>query len=80
MMSLWRVRISLGDDPHSQELLDAALADQRVWVTPDADKAGDVIIDLPRDDALDTLLNRLHSLSPSVFVSSVDQPLPVTSS
>jgi len=79
-MSLWRVRISLGDDPHSQELLDAALAEQRVWATPDADKAGDVIIDLPHDDGLGVLLNRLHLLSPSVFVSSVNQPLPVTSS
>jgi hypothetical protein len=78
-MSLWRVRISLGDDPRSQELFDAALAEQRVWATPDGEKAGDVIIDLPRDDGLGVLLNRLHVLSPSVFVSSVDQPSPVTS-
>lgn len=78
-MSLWRIRITMPDDPHSQALLTAALADQRVWalVPPpgDADTTGDVIIELPRDDRLGALLNDLHMISPHVFVSSVEQPL-----
>jgi hypothetical protein len=81
-MSLWRIRITMPDDPHSQALLTAALADQRVWalVPPpgDTDTTGDVIIELPRDDRLGALLNDLHMISPHVFVSSVDQPLPAT--
>jgi hypothetical protein len=70
------------DDPHSQALLTAALADQRVWalVPPpgDTDTTGDVIIELPRDDRLGALLNDLHVISPHVFVSSVDQALSAT--
>ena len=76
-MSLWRVRIAMSDDPHSRALLDAALAEQRVWASPDSDRTGDVIVDLPRDEGLGALLNRLHMLSPSVFVSSVDESLPL---
>jgi hypothetical protein len=81
-MSLWRIRITMPDDSHSQALLTAALADQRVWalVPPpgDADTTGDVIIELPRDDRLGALLNDLHMISPHVFVSSVEQPLSAT--
>jgi len=80
-MSLWRIRLDVPDDPHSQALLSAALADQRVWTrvpsANDADSGGDVIIELPRDDRLGALLNDLHRISPHVFVSSVDQP-PIT--
>jgi hypothetical protein len=81
-MSLWRIRITVPDDPRSQALLSAALADQRVWaLVPsghDADPSGDVIIELPRDDRLGVLLNDLHKISPYVFVSSVDQQAPIT--
>ncbi|HUC59777.1 MAG TPA: hypothetical protein VMA95_20425 [Streptosporangiaceae bacterium] len=82
-MSLWRIRLDVPDDPQSQALLNAALADQRVWTRvpsdadADADAGGDVIIELPRDDRLGALLNDLHRISPHVFVSSVDQP-PIT--
>jgi hypothetical protein len=80
-MSLWRIRITMPDDPNSQALLTAALADQQVLalVPPpgDTDTTGDVIIELPRDDRLGALLNDLHMISPHVFVSSVDQPLSV---
>ncbi len=79
-MSLWRVRISLADDRESRALLDTVLAEQRVLAAPDADKTGDLIIDLPQDEGLGALLNRLHALSPSVFVSSVDESLPLGSS
>jgi hypothetical protein len=80
MMSLWRIRLDVPDDPHSQALLSAVLADQHVWTripsAPDAeaDSGGDVIIELSRDDRLGALLNELHRISPHVFVSSVDQP------
>jgi hypothetical protein len=82
-MSLWRIRLDVPDDPHSQALLNAALADQRVWARVpsqfdvDVEAGGDVIIELPRDDRLGALLNDLHRISPHVFVSSVDQP-PIT--
>ena len=77
-MSLWRVRITMPADPASQEWLAAALAGQRVLaVVPSSDGAdptGEVIIDLPRDDSLGTLLSDLHMISPQVYVSSVSEP------
>ncbi len=80
-MSLWKIRLDVPADPRSQALLSAVLADQLVWAQgpssqdEDAGESGnDLIIDLPRDDRLGTLLNDLHKISPHVFVSSVDQP------
>jgi hypothetical protein len=77
-MSLWRIRITMSDDPNSQALLTEALAEQRVWallMSPrDTGITGDVIIELPRDDGLGALLSELHMISPQVFVSSVDRP------
>jgi hypothetical protein len=81
-MSLWRIRITMSDDPNSQALLTEALAEQRVWallMSPrDTGIAGDVIIELPRDDGLGALLSDLHMISPQVFVSSVDRPPSLT--
>lgn len=78
-MSLWRVRISMSDDPASQALLTAALARQCVSAhpppAPELMSPGDVIIELPRDDRLGALLNDLHQISPQVFVSSVDDTM-----
>ena len=78
-MPLWRIRIRLADDPHSRAQLDLALAGQRVKdVTfaprePDsAEMAGDVVLELPRDEDLGTMLSELHRISPQVFVSRVD--------
>ena len=80
-MSLWRIRIALSDDPRSQELLSAALAEQRVWslmlVPRDTEMTADVIIELPGVDGLGTLLGELHMFSPQVLVSSADQPSPL---
>jgi hypothetical protein len=75
-MSLWRIRLTVPDDAHSQAMLDAALAEQRVWarVPSSQESSGDVIVELPRDDRLGALLNDLHRISPHVFVSSVDSP------
>ena len=81
-MSLWRIRITMSDDPNSQALLAEALAQQRVWallISPrDTEMTGDVIIELPRDDGLGALLSDLHMISPQVFVSSVDRPPSLT--
>jgi hypothetical protein len=78
-MPLWRIRITLSDDPHSRALLNQALDGQRVSAlnfTPRAanaaEMAGDVVLELPRDDDLGTMLSALHHISPQVFVSRVD--------
>jgi hypothetical protein len=80
-MPLWRIRIRLSDDPHSRALLDQALAGQRVAEvtfaprSTDSEVAGDVVLELPRDDDLGTMLSALHRISPQVFVSRVeDEP------
>ena len=77
-MPLWRIRMTLPDDPHSRALLDQALDGQRVTelnFTPretDAQMAGDVILELPQDDDLGPMLGALHRISPQVFVSRAD--------
>ena len=77
-MSLWRIQITLSDDPYSKELLTSVLAGQRVWALllsrRDTEMTGDVIIELPRDGGLGGLLSELYMISPQVFVSSADQP------
>ena len=76
-MSLWRIQITMSDDLYSQEMLTAALAEQRVWALlrsqRDTEMTGDVIIELPHDDGLGALLSKLHMISPQVFVSRADQ-------
>jgi hypothetical protein len=78
-MPLWRIRITMSDDPHSRARLNQALSGQRVSelrFTPraanEAEMAGDVILELPRDDDLGTMLSALHHISPQVFVSRAD--------
>jgi hypothetical protein len=77
-MPLWRIRITMSDDPQSQELLTAALAKQRVWTLLMSPRntgiTGDVIIELPRGDGIGALLGELRMISPQVFVSSVKEP------
>jgi hypothetical protein len=67
----------MSDDPQTRSLLTAALAERRVWALltslDDTELSGDVIIELPNDDGLGTLLNELHMISPRVFVSSADK-------
>jgi hypothetical protein len=82
-MPLWRIRITMSDDPHSRALLNQALEGQRVSelrLRPrpanDAEMAGDVILELPRDDDLGTMLSALHRISPQVFVSRADDDKP----
>jgi hypothetical protein len=76
LMAMWRIRINLSDDPRSRERLNEVLARQQVSairLTPRADNAaelaGDVVLELPRDDELGDMLSALHTISPQVFVS-----------
>ncbi len=78
-MAMWRIRINLADDPRSRERLDQVLATQRVQaieLTPRAgtptELSGDVVLELPRDEALGEMLTALHAISPQVFVSRTD--------
>jgi hypothetical protein len=80
-MAMWRIRINLADDPRSRERLDEVLATQRVKairLTPregaPAELSGDVVLELPRDEALGEMLTALHTISPQVFVSRTDSP------
>lgn len=77
-MSMWRIRITLSDDPRSQALLNDALAGQsvsQVRLTPAADTAemtGDVVVELTHNEGLGELLSALHTISPQVLVSRAD--------
>jgi hypothetical protein len=75
-MAMWRIRIKLSDDPRSRARLNEVLARQQVSairLTPragaEAQLAGDVVLELPRDDELGDMLTALHTISPQVFVS-----------
>jgi len=78
-MAMWRIRINLADDAHSRARLDEVLATQHVQaieLSPrdgvPAELYGDVVLELPRDDALGEMLTALHTISPQVFVSRAD--------
>src|SRR5215469_332431 len=75
-MATWRIRINLSDDAQSRARLAEVLASQQVsavQLTPRAGTesvlAGDVVLELPRDDELGDMLTALHMISPQVFVS-----------
>jgi hypothetical protein len=75
-MATWRIRVNLSDDAQSRARLAEVLASQRVTalqLTPrsgaESVLAGDVILELPRDDELGDMLTALHMISPQVFVS-----------
>jgi hypothetical protein len=79
-MAMWRIRINLADDPRSRERLDEVLATQHVQavrLTPregaSDELSGDVVLELPRDEALGEMLTALHTISPQVFVSRTDE-------
>ncbi len=78
-MAMWRIRINLADDPLSRERLSEVLARQRVaavQLSPRpgtaAELSGDVVLELPRDEALGEMLTALHTISPQVFVSRAE--------
>ncbi|MGO9505455.1 MAG: hypothetical protein ACLPUO_28660 [Streptosporangiaceae bacterium] len=82
-MSMWRIRLTLSDDPRSRALFHEALADQpvsAVHLAPrdagSAEITGEVVIELAHDEGLGTMLGALHNISPQVFVSRADPPAP----
>lgn len=82
-MTQWRIRVVIPDADNGRTVLTTALA--RLPVTGlrfagDSDAAesvpgliepaaGDMIVDLAEDSALDDLLRTLHEISPQVFIS-----------
>jgi hypothetical protein len=81
-MAMWRIRINLSDDPRSKARLNEVLSRQQVTairLTPrtgtDAELAGDVVLELPRDDELGEMLTALHTISPQVYVSRASHDL-----
>ena len=84
---MWRIRLTLSDDPRSRALFHEALSDQSVSVvrlipgsTGKAEITGEVMIELTEGEALGTLLGALHGISPQVFVTRADRPAPPATS
>jgi hypothetical protein len=79
-MPLWRIRIAVPDSPASRSAVKQALAAQPVSylrVTPSDDASGstsEIVVELPQDDGLTSVLSALHAISPQVFVSRADAP------
>jgi hypothetical protein len=84
-MPLWRIRIAVPDDTGSRSALDALLAAQpaaRLREVPGrtarAATAGEIVLELPQDDDLVSVLSALHQISPQVFVSRTDMQEPAS--
>jgi hypothetical protein len=84
-MPLWRIRIAVPDDPGSRSALDNVLAAQpaaRLREVParngQAAKTSEIVVELPQDDGLVSVLSALHRISPQVFVSRADLPEPAS--
>jgi hypothetical protein len=80
-MTLWRIRVAVPDDPTSRGALTSALAGQPVSgvrVLPGrasgSSTTSELVVELPQDDGLATVLSALHEISPQVFVSRADVP------
>jgi hypothetical protein len=80
-MPLWRIRIAVPDDPGSRTALNDVLASQpaaRLRELPGhnarTSTTGEIVVELPQDDGLVTMLSALHQISPHVFVSRADLP------
>jgi hypothetical protein len=77
-MPLWRIRIAVPDTPASRSAVKEALATQPVSylrVTPSDDEsssASEIVVELPQDENLTSVLSALHAISPQVFVSRAD--------
>jgi hypothetical protein len=82
-MHQWRIRIAMPDDPGSRSALNDVLAAQpaaRLRELPGRSSGsattGEIVVELPQDDGLVTVLSALHQISPQVFVSRADMPEP----
>jgi hypothetical protein len=79
-MAMWRIRINLSDDPLSRARLSEVLENQQISALQltarpgnAAELDGEVVLELPRDDALGDMLAALHTISPQVYVSRADE-------
>jgi len=82
-MHQWRIRIAVPDDPGSRSALNDVLAAQPAArlreLTGRSSRSattGEIVVELPQDDGLVTVLSALHQISPQVFVSRADMPEP----
>jgi hypothetical protein len=81
-MTLWRIRVAVPDDPGGHGALTSALAGQQVSGLrvlpgrPANSTASEIVVELPQDDGLATVLSALHEISPQVFVSRAETPEP----
>jgi hypothetical protein len=79
-MPLWRIRIAVPDSPASRSAVKQALAAQPVSylrVTPSdeaSSSTSEIMVELPQDDSITSVLSALHAISPQVFVSRADAP------
>ena len=80
---MWRIRLTLSDDPRSRAVFQEALSDQPVSAvrlgpsnTGKAEITGEVMIGLAQGEALGTLIGALHIISPQVFVTRADPSAP----
>jgi hypothetical protein len=78
-MPLWRIRIAVPDDPGGRSALNDVLATQpaaRLRELPSRNArtstTGEIVVELPQDDGLVSVLSALHRISPQVFVSRAD--------
>jgi hypothetical protein len=79
----WRIRIAVPDDPGSRSALNDVLAAQpaaRLRELPGrSDRSAatsEIMVELPQDDGLVSVLSALHQISPQVLVSRADTPEP----
>jgi hypothetical protein len=84
-MPLWRIRIAVPDDPGSRSALDNVLAAQSAARLRDVParsgksaRTSEILVELPEDDGLVSVLSALHQISPQVFVSRADMPEPAS--
>jgi hypothetical protein len=84
-MPLWRIRVAVPDDPSSRTALENVLATQpkaRLREGPTRNgtsaKTSEIVVELPQDDGLVSVLSALHQISPQVFVSRADMPEPAS--
>jgi hypothetical protein len=77
-MTLWRIRVAVPDDARSRGALTSALEGQPVSGLrvlpgrPANSTTSEIVVELPQDDGLATVLSALHEISPQVFVSRAE--------
>lgn len=79
-MPSWRIRIAVPDSPASRSAVKQALSAHPVSYLRMAPSDGassstsEIVIELPQDDGITSVLSALHAISPQVFVSRADAP------